>query len=252
MTDLTTNTRVAPSTMPVTVSSDAAESSAITHETTLGGVLWDMDGTLIDSEPLWMAAETSMLDQYGLTMSEEDRDRLIGSGLWDAAEMFQAIGIPLSADEIVEQWVSHVLSGLRGSDIVWRPGARELLASLKAVGVPCALVTMSMSVMTEVVVSLLPEGTFSAIVAGDHVVHAKPHPEPYHRGAEALGIPIERCLAFEDSPPGLRSAFDSGAVAIGVPNLLELDPLSAHAIWPTLAGTDADSLAARFGELRHA
>lgn len=216
----------------------------------LAAVLWDMDGTLIDTEPFWLAAETAMLDRYGIVMSEATHHFLIGSGLWEAAEHFQDLGVPLTADEIVEEWVAGVTASLAAEGADWRPGARELLASLGEAGVPCALVTMSVRSFAESVVALLPEGAFAAIVPGDEVEQAKPHPEPYLRGAEALGVPIERCLVFEDSPTGLRAAWASGAVAVGVPNLVALDQAPSHAVWPTLAGLDAAAVAAEFASLR--
>lgn len=219
-------------------------------EISLQAVLWDMDGTLVDSEPLWLEAEEQMLSQYGLSMSDEDRLSLVGTGLWDAADLFRALGVPLGADEIVAQWVQSVLEGFERTGVAWRPGALEALASLAQAGIPCALVTMSVRSLAEWVVSRLPAGTFSAIVAGDEVEHAKPHPEPYLRGAAALGVPIESCIAFEDSPKGLGSAVASGAVAVGIPNIVDLSAERAHALWPSLEGRDAESFRATFAELR--
>lgn len=221
-------------------------------DTALAAVLWDMDGTLIDSEPLWLLAEHEMLERYSIAMSDEVHTRLIGSGLTAAAEFFQQLGVPLGVDEILAEWVDRVGAGLTAEGVDWRPGARPLLASLSAVGIPCALVTMSLRPLADRVVSLLPEGTFSAIIAGDEVEHEKPYPDPYLRGAAALGVPIDRCLALEDSPTGLRSAMASGAVAVGVPNLLDLDPDLAHELWPTLAGLDAAALTTKFARLRGA
>lgn len=219
-------------------------------EQNLAAVLWDMDGTLIDSEPLWLAAELAILERYGLRLTPEVRDALIGSGLWDAAELFRELGVPMRADDIVAEWVEHVGAGLRQGEPHWRPGALQLLASLSDAGVPCALVTMSVRSLAEQVVELLPPGTFTAIVAGDEVDQPKPHPEPYLRGAAALGLPIEACIALEDSPTGLRAAAASGAVAIGVPNLIPLEGAEAHALWSTLRGLDAAALRAHFGVLR--
>lgn len=218
---------------------------------TPAAVLWDMDGTLIDSEPLWLDVELGMLGRYGIELTEEVRDGLIGSGLRAAAELFQGLGVPLTVDEIIGEWASGVCAGLANSSPAWRPGALELLASLREQGVPSALVTMSVRSIADAVVALLPEGTFSAIVAGDEVTHEKPHPEPYLLGAAALGVSIGDCLAFEDSVPGVTSARASGAVAIGVPNLLSLDGSPAHEVWPTLAGVDTQSLAARFSAVRN-
>lgn len=209
-----------------------------------------MDGTLIDSEPLWIEVELAMLRRYGLEMSAETHERMIGSGLWEAAEHFRDLGVPLSADEIVSEWVEGVARGIAETEPQWRPGARELLASLHAAGIPCALVTMSTRSLADAVVAMLPPGTFRAIIAGDEVEHEKPHPDPYLRGAAALGVPIAGCLAFEDSPTGLTSAHTAGAIAIGVPNMVPLDSAPSHTLLPTLAGLDAPTLTAHFARLR--
>lgn len=212
----------------------------------LAAVLWDMDGTIIDSEPLWLGAEQAMLERFGVPLTAEARDRLVGTGLWDAARQFQAMGVAMSADSIVAEWVESVSQGLAEVEPAWRPGARELLLSLSEAGLPCALVTMSVRSLAEQVIAKLPPGLFDVIIAGDEVTHAKPHPEPYLRAAAALGTRIEDCLVIEDSPTGLRSAAAAGAIAIGVPNLVPLDAAPAHALWSTLSGIDAAQLSAEF------
>ncbi|MFC6234156.1 HAD family hydrolase [Leucobacter soli] len=219
-------------------------------EPVLSAVLWDMDGTLIDSEPLWLEAEHRMLARYGVEMTPGIGEQLVGSGLWEAAELFRGLGVRMPADDIVAEWVEQVGRGMDEGRVTWRPGARELLASLGDAGVPSALVTMSVRSLAERTAAILPAGTFSAIVAGDEVTRPKPHPEPYLRGAAALDVPIESCLVIEDSPTGLRSAAASGAVAIGVTNLVDLAGAPAHDIRSTLVGLDAAGIRAEFARLR--
>lgn len=217
---------------------------------TLSAVLWDMDGTLIDTEPLWLEAELAMLGRYDIQLPAETRDSLIGSGLRDAARLFQQLGVPLATSEIISEWVASVKQGITDSTPAWRPGARELLASLKDAQIPCALVTMSVRSLAEQVVSLLPKNSFQVIIAGDEVQHEKPHPEPYLLGAKALGVNSEHCLAFEDSPTGLRSAYGAGTIAVGVPNLLSLEAAPSHALLSSLLGLDAFDLQEMYASLR--
>ena len=212
----------------------------------LAAVLWDMDGTLVDTEPLWLRVELALLDRFGIEPTPALLESLVGSGLWQAAERFRALGVPMSADDIVAEWVTHVSRGIDAGEFTWRPGAKELLASLRLAGIPCALVTMSTRLIAERVVAMLPDGTFAAMITGDEVEHEKPHPEPYLLGASALGVRIDRCIALEDSPTGLRSAVTAGAVAIGIPNILPLENEPAHEIRETLATIDAQSLAQQF------
>lgn len=212
--------------------------------------LWDMDGTIINSEPLWLDAEVRMLERYGIAVPVDIHERLVGQGLTTAAREFQALGVPLTVEEIVAEWADGVVTGLAASDPLWIAGALEMLASFRERGVPNALVTMSVRSIADAVVAHLPAGTFDAIVTGDDVEFEKPHPDPYLRGAAALGVDPEECIAFEDSPPGTAAAAASGAFVIGVPNMVALEGSAAHIILPTLSGMDADGASALWHEHR--
>ncbi len=201
--------------------------------------LWDMDGTIINSEPLWLSAEVHMLERYRIAVPSDIHERLVGQGLTTAARVFQTLGVPLSVDDIVNEWANGVVAGLAETGPLWIDGALEMLDSFQAFGVPSALVTMSVRPIAEAVVELLPAGTFQAIVTGDDVEFEKPHPDPYLRGAAALGVETRHCIAFEDSPPGIAAAAASGAFVFGVPNLLSLEGSDAHLVLPTLSGLDA-------------
>ncbi len=199
-------------------------------------VLWDMDGTLVDTEPYWISAETALIESYGGSWSHEEAMQLVGQGLWHSARILQAKGVTLSEDEIIDLLTDRVLHQLVERGIPWRPGARELLVALRDAQIPTALVTMSIGRMAHHVAGQLGFVGFDAVVSGDDVEHAKPHPEPYLRGAEALGVDPTACIAIEDSPPGVASASAAGMVAIGVPFLLDLTEAPADALWPTLEG----------------
>jgi HAD superfamily hydrolase (TIGR01509 family) len=207
-------------------------------------VLWDMDGTLVDTEPYWIAAETDLIHAHGGDWSHEEAMQLVGSGLWHSARIIQAKGVTLSEDEIIAHLTDRVIDQLTERGVPWRPGARELLVGLRDAGVPTGLVTMSMSRMAHHVADRLGFEGFDVVVAGDEVEHAKPHPEPYLRGAELLGVDIAATVAIEDSAPGVASAVAAGAVVIGVPFLLPLDDSGAHALWSSLEGKHLDDLAA--------
>lgn len=205
-------------------------------------VLWDMDGTIVDTEPLWMRAETALVQSYGGTWSHEQAMQLVGSGLFDSASILIAAGVQLTPIEVIHHLTARVTEELRTDGLPWRPGARELLTALHEAGVPCALVTMSFRSMAELVVESVGFDAFAAVVAGDDVTHAKPHPEAYLRAATQLGVPIERCVAIEDSVTGLGSAVASGAAAVAVPFLVEIPHSPAHERWESLAGRGLDDL----------
>ena len=202
-----------------------------------------MDGTLVDTERYWMAAEEELVEAFDGTWTHDDALALVGSGLWEAAAVFQAKGVDLEADVIVDRLTARVREQLTEHGVPWRPGARELLEALREASVPTALVTMSIRSMADDIIAAIPFAAFDVIVTGDAVEHAKPHPQPYLLAAEQLGVDIADCIAIEDSPAGLTSAHAAGAIAIGVPNILSLDDSPSSAIWPTLAGATVADLA---------
>ncbi len=209
-------------------------------------VLWDMDGTLVNTEPYWIQAETDLIHSYGGDWTHDEAMQLVGSGLWHSARIIQAKGVTLSEDEIIDRLTDGVLEQLVESGIPWRPGARELLTELREASVPTALVTMSVHRMAHHVADRLGFHGFDAVVSGSDVVNSKPHPEPYLRAAEVLGVPIQQCVAIEDSAPGVASASAAGAVVVGVPFMLALDDTPADALWETLEGRRMPDLAALF------
>ena len=198
-------------------------------------VLWDMDGTLVDTEPDWMDAETVLLARFGRTWTHEQGLTLVGSGLADVARVLQDHGAQLEVPVIIDTLTDHVAARLR-TRVPWRPGALELLAEVREAGVPTALVTMSMRRMADAVAAAVPFRAFDLIVSGGDVAHQKPHPDPYHRAAAGLDVDIRSSVAIEDSAPGLASAVAAGAAAIGVPNAVPLPEGDAWTLWPTLSG----------------
>ena len=178
-------------------------------------ILWDMDGTLIDTEPYWMGSEAELVHRFGGEWTDADALAMVGKPLSEGAKIMQAHGVPLSVPEIVAEIVAAVGSHL-SREVPWQPGAFEVLTALRDLGIPMALVTASYDSLAERFVEVAPPGTFSAIVTGEQVVNGKPHPEPYLMAADRLGVEIEQCIIFEDSRPGIASALASGARTIGV------------------------------------
>ncbi|WP_374225435.1 HAD family hydrolase [Microbacterium sp. ISL-59] len=205
-------------------------------------VLWDMDGTLVDTEPYWMAAETALVESFGGSWSHEDALQLVGSGLLDSAVILQRAGVAMEAQAIVDHLTDAVQDSLRTSGVPFRPGARELLRDLRSAGIPTGLVTMSLRRMALSVVGLIDFEAFDLVVAGDDVDNPKPHPEPYLQAAALLDVDITNVIVIEDSPTGVRAGLASGALTLAVPHIVPLDHLGAHQLWPTLAGRSAGDL----------
>jgi HAD superfamily hydrolase (TIGR01509 family) len=205
-------------------------------------VLWDMDGTLVDTEPYWIECEQLLVQAFGGTWTDEDARSIIGADLLDAAAVLRDRGgVDLPPREIVERLLDGVTARVR-ERVPWRPGARRLLAELNARAVPCALVTMSWKRFAQAVVEALPEGSFQAAVTGDSVARGKPHPEPYLAAARKLGVDAAECLAIEDSPAGVASAEAAGCTVLAVPNLVAIDPGGRRVFVRSLRDVDVDDL----------
>ena len=204
-------------------------------------VLWDLDGTIVDTEPYWIECEYALVESYRGTWTQKHAKNLVGNNLPDSGRYIAEHGpVPLSSEEIVARLTEGVVERIR-RHIPWRPGAAELLADLNAAGVPCALVTMSYRDLADAIVACLPAGTFQATVVGDEVTHGKPHPEPYLRAAELLGVDPADCVAVEDSPTGVASATAAGVPVLAVEHLLPVLPAPGRHVVRTLEGvTPAD------------
>ena len=224
-----------------------ADSPAPTRTAGLpAAVLWDMDGTLVDTEPYWISAEHAIVEEHGGVWSEEYAHELVGNDLMVSAEFIRAHSpVTLTPVEIVEELLRRVIVQVR-EHVPWRPGARELLAALGSEGVPCVLVTMSWRSLADAVVDALPEGTFTALVTGDEVEHGKPHPEPYLAAARLLGVDVADCIAIEDSPTGVRSAVDAGVPTLAVPHVVPVPLMAGSVQVPSLRGLTPRDLTSVF------
>ncbi|WP_344189451.1 HAD family hydrolase [Pedococcus aerophilus] len=209
-------------------------------------VFWDMDGTLVDTEPYWITAEHAIVEEAGGVWNDEYAHQLVGNDLMVSAEFIRDNSpVELDPVEIVEELLRRVVVQVR-EHVPWRPGAVELLEALGAAGVPNALVTMSWRSLADSVVSSLPEGTFAAVITGDEVEHGKPHPEPYLAAARALGVEVADCVAIEDSPTGVRSAVAAGVPTIAVPHVVPV-PVTVGAVQvPSLRGITPTDLVSLF------
>ncbi len=206
-------------------------------------MLWVMDGTLVDTEPYWMATEREIAAAHGVDWTHEDAMFLVGSDLIDSGRYIkQRLNSEHSAEEIVELLNGGVIEKVR-QHIPWRPGARELLASLHQSGIPCALVTMSYTEFAQAVVSHLPEEFFAAVITGDIVSVGKPHPEPYLTAAKALGVEPDKCVAIEDSNTGAKSAEAAGCRVLVIENHVPVERTPRRVFWPTLDGVTPSALA---------
>ena len=196
------------------------------------GVLFDMDGTLIDTERLGAASWDHAGEELGLTVPEEVKRRMVGRTLPDIHAIVRE-GMPeVDSDRLLERANHHYHRLVSEAPPPVKAGARELLAWLKARDVPMAIATSSRRVQAEDKLGRTGlRDFFDVIVAGDEIKRGKPDPEIFQTAAERLGIPARSCVIFEDSAPGIEAAERSGGLAVLVPEVHPPDPamvLFAH------------------------
>lgn len=214
--------------------------------TGIQGVLWDMDGTLLDTEPYWMAAEASLVAEFGGTWSQEQAMSLVGNALPDAAAALQRAGVSLGTRQIIDRLTGEVQAGVR-RHVQWRPGALELLEELHQANIPCGLVTMSEEPLAALVLAALPKPYFDFRVTGEMVSAGKPHPDPYLLGLAMLGervsgLDAARVIGIEDSVPGIASAAGSGLTAVLVEHIAQVPDSDSWHRFESLAELSVQTL----------
>jgi HAD superfamily hydrolase (TIGR01509 family) len=190
----------------------------------LQGVLFDMDGLLVDSEPLWFEVESSVMARLDGRWTEADQQALVGGSLpRTVSYLLDRATRPASRDQVGRWLVDGMTALLMSRPLTTLPGARELLDEVRSAGIPHALVTSSERPIMDAVLLRLGV-TFDATVCADDVSRGKPDPEPYLRAAALLQADPRSCVALEDSPNGVASAEAAGCALIAVPSLVPILP----------------------------
>ncbi|MFC9744721.1 HAD family hydrolase [Streptomyces niveus] len=205
-------------------------------------VLFDMDGTLVDTETLWWESAAEVAAGLGHHLSNADAPEVVGRAVADtAAHLVRLTGAPRPDDvaaDLAGSFLRRVDAGAPP-----RPGARRLLAALEAAGVPFALVSASpRTVVDSVVAGSLADVDFAFTLSADDTVRTKPHPDPYRAAAERFGAAPGACVAVEDSPDGTASAEAAGCPVLVVPSLLPVAAGEGRYFAGSLADVDVAAL----------
>jgi HAD superfamily hydrolase (TIGR01509 family) len=218
---------------------------------TFQAVLWDMDGTLVDTEPYWLKSEQAFAERHNSHWELSDAEQFIGFSLYDTADILRKkFNLQDHTDQqIIDELTTGVVEQIQ-DELPFRPGALELLSELREKQIPTALVTMSMTEMAKSVVQRIPFKAFDYVLGGDQVQFGKPHPEPYIRAAEKLGFDPTDCIALEDSKTGLTSAETAGTVAIGIPHIASIPSQPGRILIDSLQGMTVSKLQEIFEEKR--
>ena len=221
------------------------------HATSAGpdAVLFDMDGTLLDSEKIWDIGLDQLAAHLGGQLSAAARESMLGSPIGPSVRLVHA-DLGVDADQATSTaYLLDCVAAIFADDLHWRPGARELVTAVGAAGLPTGLVTSTVRRLTDVAIDWMGRELFTVSVCGDETPTQKPTPAPYVRAAELLGLEPTRCLAVEDSPIGIASAEAAGLAVLAVPSEVAIGPGPKRVLRENLVGADLDVLRTIYAQL---
>ena len=202
------------------------------------GVLLDMDGTLVDTEPLWWRAAEEAATRTGRPLEPRDAADVVGQPVARTAAFLHARGDGVLAPAELGALLEDRFLALVGTELTVLPGATGLLALLRASGIATALVSASPRPVMDVVLRALGAHGFTTTVAAGESRRTKPHPDPYLAALAALELTAAVCLAVEDSPTGLAAAEAAGLAVVLVPSRVHRDPAPGRTFVGALAEID--------------
>lgn len=203
--------------------------------TELAAVLFDMDGLLVDTEPLWFEVETEVVSRLGGEWSSADQAKLVGGSLQATLDyLLIKASRPVPRDVLADWMLDAMLARVRRGPVTLRPGADALLAETRAAGVPHALVTSSERVIMDAVFAVTGL-EFATTVCADDVTRIKPDPEPYLLATKLLGVDPAASVVLEDSLNGVAAAEAAGCQVIAVPNVTPVPPAPGRIVISSLA-----------------
>ena len=211
-------------------------------------ILFDMDGVLVDSEPMFLGAINRLLVQEGVepVSVQENEEFLIGTTInetWRVLKMKRPL--PLPASDYIDRY-DAIVREVMTEELSPQPGVRELIEVCNRRGLPKAVASSSLHMWVDLKLNAIGlTGAFDAVLGGDDVSRGKPEPDIYVKAAERLGVPPAECIAIEDSPVGISAAVASGAYTIAVKTeyTRNLDVSQAHTVLETLEDFDLALLA---------
>lgn len=197
-------------------------SDTMTATTFPQAVLFDHDGTLVDTEPLWEMGKQRLTAAHGGTWTERDTDATLGKPLAKTVQRLGECGVPGSPEQVFEQFYTMLERVLRENPPTFIPGVEPLLRDLVDAGIPAAIVTNATSEVARYTASIAPDEVFRVIIGDEEVargVKPKPDPDAYLQAARQLGVAPEDCVVIEDSPSGVESGVAAGITTVVVPGV---------------------------------
>ncbi|WP_235927846.1 HAD family hydrolase [Goekera deserti] len=217
------------------------------HPGALAAVLFDMDGTLVDTEVHWDVALEELAQRLGDTLSAPARAEITGSSVPTALGiLYRDVGVTRGAGQQAadDAWLQARVAELMQTSVPWRPGAPELLRAVRDSGLRTALVTTTFRAIADIALGHIGRHFFDVTVCGDEVPATKPSPAPYLQAMDALGVAAAACVVIEDSVTGVTAGLAAGAAVLGVPSLSPFTPAPGLTVRGSLTGVRVADLQA--------
>lgn len=214
-------------------------------------VLFDMDGTLVDTEPLWQQAEERIMARFGVAWSEADQAHCLGGSTDRVARYMislieQAGRSAPSPEQLADLFLDTMLQRLIAEPPQLQPGVARLLHEVHETGKPTALVSSSSRPLMNAVLAAIGSHWFDLTISADDVTRHKPDPLPYLTAADLLHVDPRWSLALEDSPTGAASANAAGAFVLAVEHMAVIEAAPRRVVVGTLSGIGVTELAEMF------
>jgi len=224
---------------------------------TLRAVLFDMDGTLVETEQYWGEALAALADRLGGRLSAAARAATVGTSMRTAMGILHAdLDVTRTERELRSdaRWVEDEVARLMADGVHWRSGARELIAAVRGAGVATALVTTTPRRLADLVLGHIGEvapgvPSFDVTICGDEVPARKPDPAPYRQAMTVLGVRPHECVVIEDSQAGVSAGLAAGIAVVGVPTLQSVAPAPRLTVLDSLDGVDVSVLRAALSDV---